>query len=116
MTETFGHHRASRDVQIVLVPVPQAGSPQPLKWAKPAKYPVQRREAWRPQRFIPAKQRKAERIVQIMRELDRREADVRAMLRPTNAAGAEGVAGSRGVMVVDHDITPVCVTGGFLIG
>jgi hypothetical protein len=87
------HHRASRDVQIVLVPVPVAGSPQPLKWAKPGKYPQQTHEPWRPQRFIPAKQRKAERIVQIMRELDRREADVRAMLRPTNAAGLKAWLG-----------------------
>jgi hypothetical protein len=92
MSENFRHHRASHDVQIVLVPVPVAGSPQPLKWAKPGKYPQQTREPWRPQRFIPAKQRKAERIVEIMRELYRRAEDARRMLRP-NAAGLKAWLG-----------------------
>jgi hypothetical protein len=43
------HHRASRDVQVIIVPVPfESGSPAPLKWAKPSKYPFTQREAWRP--------------------------------------------------------------------
>ena len=92
MSENFRHHRASRDVQIVLVPVPVAGSPQPLKWAKPGRYPQQQREAWRPQRAIPIKQRKAERLVEIMRELYRREADARQMLTP-NAQGLKAWLG-----------------------
>jgi hypothetical protein len=74
------HHRVSRDVQIVLVPVPMAGSPQPLKWAKPPAYPQQDRAPWKPARFIPAKQRKAQRIVEIMRELDRRAEDARQFM------------------------------------
>jgi hypothetical protein len=84
MTE-FRHHRANRDVQIVLVPVPAAGTPEPLKWAKPGKYPLQRREAWRPARSIPVKQRQAGRLVEIMRDLDRREVDARSMLKPNPA-------------------------------
>jgi hypothetical protein len=82
MVENFRHHRASRDVQVIIVPVPCGGSPAPLKWAKPSKYPVQHREAWRPARSIPSKQRRAERIVKLMRELAEREADARSMLTP----------------------------------
>ena len=39
MSEHFRHHRASSDMQIVLVPVPVAGSPPPLNHPPPAKYP-----------------------------------------------------------------------------
>jgi hypothetical protein len=80
------HHRASRDVQVIIVPVPfESGSPAPLNRGKPSKYPFTRREAWRPARSIPVKQRKAQRIVEMMRELGQREAEARRMLQP-NAA------------------------------
>jgi hypothetical protein len=46
-----------------------------------------------PAKHPPSKQRQAERIVEIMRELDRRAEDVRAMLRPTNAAGLKAWLG-----------------------
>ena len=39
-------------------------------------------KGWRPQTRPPSKQRQAERIVKIMRELAKREADARSMLTP----------------------------------
>jgi hypothetical protein len=73
------HHRASRDVQIVLVPVPVAGSHQPLKWAKPGRYPVQHREAWRPRTKPPSKADDTKRLLDAIIE---NEAAARSMLRP----------------------------------
>jgi hypothetical protein len=88
MSDHYRHHRASRDVQIVLVPVAfEGGSPKQAREVKPGHYPHQQREPWRPQRAIPAS-RKTEgfkRTVDLLRDLARREADARAMLRP-NAA------------------------------
>jgi hypothetical protein len=78
----YRHHTATRPV-VVFVPVPfERGSPAPLNRGKPPAYPVNQRSPWRPQRSIPPKQRQAERIVQIMRELAEREADARSMLTP----------------------------------
>ena len=51
----MAHARHRHAVQVVLVPVPVRGSPQPLKWATPSKYPVQHREAWRPRTKAPSK-------------------------------------------------------------
>jgi hypothetical protein len=82
MVENFRHHRASRDVQVTIVPVPCGGSPAPLHRGKPSPYPRQGRSYWRPQTRPPWKQRQAERIVKIMRELAEREADARSMLTP----------------------------------
>ena len=44
------HHTAARCPQpvVVFVPVPTAGSPQPLKWAKPAPYKRNQPTNWRP--------------------------------------------------------------------
>jgi hypothetical protein len=74
------HHRASREIIFVAVPV--AGSPKPVDARRPPAYPRQERAPWKPARSIPVKQRKAERIVKIMRELAEREADARSMLTP----------------------------------
>jgi hypothetical protein len=89
----FRHHRASREIVFVAVPVPTAGSPQPFPSRRPPPYPSTQRAPWKPQRFIPAKQRRAEQIVNLMRELDRRAEDARQMLRPTNAAGLKAWLG-----------------------
>jgi hypothetical protein len=35
MVENFRHHRASRDVQMIIVPVPCGGSPEPLRRQPP---------------------------------------------------------------------------------
>jgi hypothetical protein len=77
----FRHHRASRDVQVVLVPVPVAG-PAFGRQPKPGRYPSNRREAWKPQRDIPAKPNKAERMKRFLDGVRRQEEAIREMLRP----------------------------------
>jgi hypothetical protein len=81
------HHRASYPPQplIIFVEVPVGGSPAPLRQAKPDKYPRQERAPWKLARSIPVKQRRAQRLIEIMRRLDEREAEARRMLQP-NAA------------------------------
>jgi hypothetical protein len=87
------HHRASRDVQVILVPVPVAGSPEPFPRKPPPRYPFTQREPWRPAQH-PPRRSKAQRIVDLMRELDRRAEDARQMLKP-NAAGLKAWLGGR---------------------
>ena len=70
------HHHA---VQVVLVPVTVGGSPQPLKWAKPSKYPVQHREAWRPRTKAPCK---AEALRRLLDAINRNDEAAREMLTP----------------------------------
>jgi hypothetical protein len=84
MTENYRYHRASQGVQVVIVEVPAAGSPQPLKQAKPGKYPVDRRAPWRPQRSMPLS-RKAEGLRRLLDAISRNDAAARSMLTP-NAA------------------------------
>jgi hypothetical protein len=72
------HHHA---VQVIFVEVPAAGSPQPLKWAKPPAYPQQRRDAWRPARSIPTN-RKAEATKRLLDAIMRQDEIVRAMMTP----------------------------------
>ena len=80
MTENFRHHRASRDVQVIVIPVPfEAGSSQPLKWAKPPAYPSTRRAPWQPARTIPSKATATKRLLDSIIE---NEMAVREMLRP----------------------------------
>jgi hypothetical protein len=76
MADDCRHHRA---VQIVFVETPQAGSPEPLKWAKPPRYPVQHHQPWRPQRAIPSKASASKRLLDAIIE---NEAAARNMLRP----------------------------------
>ena len=78
----MAHARHHHAVQIVLVPVPVGGSPQPLKWAKPSEYPVQHREAWRPRTKPPSK---AEALRRLLDGINRNDAAARSMLTP-NAA------------------------------
>jgi hypothetical protein len=75
------HHRVSRDVQIVLVPVPCAGSPEPLKWAKPPAYKSTRRAPWQPARAIPSNSKTAA-TVRLLRQIAENDAAARSMLRP----------------------------------
>ena len=71
------HHRVSRE--IIFVPVPVAGSPAPLNQAKPPRYPSTQREAWRPQQTIPSKASASKRLLDSIIESD---AAARNMLRP----------------------------------
>ena len=76
------HHHA---VQIVFVETPAAGSNEPMRQVKP-RYPQHSQpRPWRPATRPPSKQRQAENIVRVMRELERRTADASKMLHP-NAA------------------------------
>ena len=74
MSDAYRHHRA-RDVRVVFVPVPVGGSPEPPRQTKPAPYPRQERQRWRPQHAIPPGH-KAE------IERTEREAEARRMLTP----------------------------------
>jgi hypothetical protein len=67
------HHHA---VQVVLVPMPVGGSPQPLKCSK---YPVQHREAWRPRTKAPSK---AEALRKLLDAINRNDETAREMLTP----------------------------------
>jgi hypothetical protein len=78
------HHRASRDVQVIFVPVPQAGSPQPFREVKPKPYPAQRREHWRSQRAIPSN-RKALASRRLLDAIIRQEQELREMPTPNIA-------------------------------
>jgi hypothetical protein len=73
------HHRAQRDVQVVFIEVPVAGSPAPLYRNKPGQYPQQRREHWRPATRIPSK---AEATARLLRDIAANEMAVRSMLTP----------------------------------
>ena len=53
--------------------------PQPLKWAKPSKYPVQHREAWRPRTKAPSK---AEALRRLLDAINRNDEAAREMLTP----------------------------------
>lgn len=77
MADDRRHHRASRE--IIFVPVPVAGSPAPLNQTKPPRYPSTQRQAWRPQQTIPSKASASKRLLDA---ISRNEAAARKMLRP----------------------------------
>jgi hypothetical protein len=95
------YHRA---VQVVLVPIPAAGSPEPFPRRPPPRYPKQTHESWRPQRSIPSSS-KAEALRRLLDAINRNDEAARAMLGWPR----------RLEMIVDHEITPACVTDGFLV-
>ena len=72
-------YRHPRDVQIVLVPVPVAGCPEPHRVVKPCRYPVQRRDPWRPATRPPSK---AAATVNLLRRIVENDAAARSMLKP----------------------------------
>ena len=66
--------------EIILVPVPVAGSPETLREVKP-RYPQhQRLEHWRPATRIPSK---AHASASLLRQIVENEAAARSMLRPS---------------------------------
>jgi hypothetical protein len=73
------HHRASRDVQIILVPVPVAGTVKNTRYVHPPHYPRQGRSPWRPRTKPPTK---AERVARFLDQCRRQEESVREMLKP----------------------------------
>jgi hypothetical protein len=74
----YRHHVAHPAV--IFVEVPAAGSPEPFRTVKPGKYPVQHREAWRPATRPPSRQSKDKRLIEFMRDLDRRAEDARQFM------------------------------------
>ncbi len=78
----YRRHTATRPTVILFT----LGSPEPLRWGKPRPYPKQSRAPWRPQRAIPSRPAPAKsqaglrRLVDILSDLDRREAAVRRRL------------------------------------
>lgn len=75
------HHRASRDVQVVLVPYPVAGSPKSCRTVKPARFPGGQREHWRPATRPPLN-RKAKGLKQLIDSFQRQDQIVREFMQP----------------------------------
>jgi hypothetical protein len=73
------HHRVNRE--IIFVPVPVAGSPEPLRRAKPPAYKSTRRAPWQPARAIPSNSKGAA-TVRLLRQIAANEMAARSMLRP----------------------------------
>jgi hypothetical protein len=65
--------------EIILVPVPVAGSPEPFRKTRPAPYPQQQRQHWRPANRPPSK---AHASASLLRRIVENEAAVRRMLHP----------------------------------
>jgi len=76
----FRHHRAVRDVQVVLVPVPVGGSPEPLRTVKPGKYPQQGRAPWRPATTPPSNRSKGEAAKRLLDAIARSDEAARAFM------------------------------------
>jgi hypothetical protein len=76
MPEARRHHAHAPGQVIVFV----GGSPEPLRRGKPAPYPVQHREAWRPRTKPP--NRKAEALIRLLDGIRRNDEIARAMLTP----------------------------------
>jgi len=79
------HHRASRDVQVIIVEVPVGGSPAPLHRGKPPRYPSTQRQPWRPA-DKPPRLSKAEATKRLLNEFRRQDQIVSEMLKPSPAS------------------------------
>ncbi len=78
----FRRHRASRDVQVIFVEVPVGGSNKEARRLPPPAYPHQQREAWRPQRDVPAKPSKGEALRRWLDAMRRNDEAARQVMRP----------------------------------
>lgn len=78
------HHRATRDVQVIIVPVPVGGSPAPLHRGKPPRCPSTQRQPWRPA-DKPPRLSKAEALKRLLEEFKRQDEIVREMMTPSSA-------------------------------
>jgi hypothetical protein len=90
MSDSYRRHVATRR-EIVFIEVPVAG-PAFGRQPKPARYPSQQRQPWRPATRPPSK---AERLVRWLDQCRRQEEAVREMLRPDAAGLAEWVSAAR---------------------
>jgi hypothetical protein len=78
------YHRASRDVQVIIVEVPAAGSPKPVDARRPPAYPVTKRQHWRPA-DKPPRLSKAKALKRLLDEFRRQDQVVSEMLKPSPA-------------------------------
>jgi hypothetical protein len=76
MSEARHHKAVCRE--IIFVEVPVCGSPKNSREVKPARYPHQQREPWRPATRPPSKAEKLARLIDAMRKQDQM---VREMMR-----------------------------------
>jgi hypothetical protein len=86
MSGDYRHHRASCDVQIVLVPVevPVAGSPKEAHRQPPPAYPINQRQPWRPPTRPPCRRvSKAEALRRLLDGIRRNDEAARAMMTPS---------------------------------
>ena len=74
-------HRAQRDVQVIIVEVPAAGSPEPQRQVKPRYPQQQRREAWRPA-TRPPNRSKSEALRRLIDAISRNDEAARSVMRP----------------------------------
>jgi hypothetical protein len=78
VVENFRHHRASRDVQVIIVPVPCGGSPEPLRhqWSpwRPADKPPRLSKAEASKRLFDAINQQEQAVREFMSEARRRTA------------------------------------------
>jgi hypothetical protein len=73
----FRHHRASRE--IIFVPVPVGGSPEPFREVKPGQFKRNPPTHWRPAQAIPSK---GKATLELMRQIAAQETILRGLLRP----------------------------------
>lgn len=73
----------TRQVQVVIVEVPSAGTPEPQRSTKPGPYKRNSHEAWRPATRPPSK---AERLGRFLDSINQQEAELRKMLTPSPRA------------------------------
>lgn len=71
-------HHANRDVQVVFVEIPAAGSQKIAREVKPSKYPRDQRPPWRPQHDIPP--RRQPKIVRFIDAINKQDQDIRAFM------------------------------------
>jgi hypothetical protein len=89
MSDSYRHHVATRR-EIIFVEVPVAG-PAFGRQPKPARYPHQRREAWKPATRPP---NKAERLVRWLDQCRRQEEIIREFMKPDARLLAEWRSGA----------------------
>ena len=86
LMDSYRHHRASRDVQVIFVEVPAAGSPKPVDVRRPPAYPVNQRSHWRPATRPPSRLSKAEALKRLLDTINRQEQAVRAFMDTARSA------------------------------
>jgi hypothetical protein len=77
MSESYRHHRVTRE--IVIVPIPFEAGPDWGRRPQPLAYPVNHRQPWRPAQAIPRSKRAAS--LELARRISRQDLEVRAYMQ-----------------------------------